>query len=223
MLMIIDVLSRVLAIAFAMTIHEFVKASLSTKYGDSLPRTHGRLTLNPFKHLEPIGFICMYAFGFGWSKPTETNSTYYSDRNRHTLLTYVVPSVVNILLMVIFAMLYRIIFISYSDYLFSISSTVTLSNINTLSVMIPQLLRFISYLASYNFALALFNAIPVKPLDGAKVLALSLSPNELVKMSAYEKILQVILILLLATGILGYLFNPVMSTILQLLMGVQIR
>lgn len=201
----IDISFKIIAIVLAMTIHEFVKASISAKYGDPTPQKKGRLTLNPIKHIEPIGFILMIALGYGWSNPTETRSNYYKDYRRHTILTYVTPSIVNILIMVIFCMIYR-----------------TVNTIPTSFKGIELILILFLYIAKYNFALALFNIIPVSPLDGAKVLSLSLSPNSLMKVNMYEKVFQIILILLLIMGFVGVIFDPIIGTTIKLLTGVRV-
>jgi hypothetical protein len=74
---------------FAITLHEYVKAWVSNKLGDPLPKARGRLTLNPLNHFEPLGFICMVLTGYGWGKPVSTAAIYYKDRKKGTMLTYI--------------------------------------------------------------------------------------------------------------------------------------
>ena len=96
-------------ILVAATVHEFTRALLSTIFGDNYPKSKGRLTLNPVKHFEPIGFLLMfYSGGFGWGKPVETSALYYKDRKKQTLLVAILPSVVNLILGLIFLVIYKI-------------------------------------------------------------------------------------------------------------------
>ena len=92
------ILFALIAIIIATTVHEFTRALTSTILGDTLPKQKGRLTLNPIKHFEPIGFILMLATGgFGWGKPVDTTSLYYKNRKRDTLLTAIMPDIANII------------------------------------------------------------------------------------------------------------------------------
>ncbi|MBR6652716.1 MAG: site-2 protease family protein, partial [Anaerotignum sp.] len=94
-------------ILVATTIHEFTRALLSTIFGDNYPKSQKRLTLNPVRHFEPIGFLLMfYSGGFGWGKPVETSALYYKNRKRDTLLVAILPSVVNLVMAVVFMGVY---------------------------------------------------------------------------------------------------------------------
>ena len=90
-------------ILVATTVHEFVRALTSTVLGDTYPKSQGQVTLNPVKHFEPIGFLMMlYSGGFGWGKPVETSALYYKNRKRDTLLVAILPTVVNLILGLVF-------------------------------------------------------------------------------------------------------------------------
>ena len=90
-------------ILVATTVHEFVRALASTVLGDNYPKSQGQVTLNPVKHFEPIGFLMMlYSGGFGWGKPVETSALYYKNRKRDTLLVAILPTVVNLILGLVF-------------------------------------------------------------------------------------------------------------------------
>ena len=180
-----DLLYVVIGAFAAITLHEYVKALVSHKLGDPLPKARGRLTLNPLSHFEPIGFICMILTGYGWGKPVPTAAIYYKDRKKGTLLTYISPSVANLTAGVVFSFLAR-----YVPY---------------------DLLLII---ANANVALAFFNIIPVYPLDGAKILALRLSPETQIKYSNYERIFQIILIIALFTGWVGMILRPLQAVFL---------
>ena len=94
-------------ILVATTVHEFVRALTSTVLGDNYPKSQGQVTLNPVKHFEPIGFLMMlYSGGFGWGKPVETSALYYKNRKRDTLLVAILPTVVNLILGLVFLFAY---------------------------------------------------------------------------------------------------------------------
>ena len=150
-------------ILVATTVHEFVRALTSTVLGDNYPKSQGQVTLNPVKHFEPIGFLMMlYSGGFGWGKPVETSALYYKNRKRDTLLVAILPTVVNLILGLVFLLAYGT-FRSKGYY------------IGTL----------LHYLAYYNVALAVYNVLPVAPMDCTKVLAVLLPANQYFKSVSY--------------------------------------
>jgi len=186
------------AILISITIHEFTKAAVSTALGDSAPKSDKRLTLNPFKHFEPIGFILFMFLGFGWGKPVRTSGVYYKNRMYGTILVYSAPIIANIIFSFIFALC---------------SGFTRLVAFNAPEVFI-FVRMFLSCLVQANLSLAIFNIIPVAPLCGNKILAAFMSPNEALKIIQYEKIFQIILIMLLFFGVVGELLNPVIESVI---------
>ena len=184
---------------FVPVIHEFVKAITSTLQGDPAPGDHGRLTLNPFKHFEPIGFMLMLIFWVGWGNPTPTTALHYKNRQRGVVITYVTPVLVSLLLGVGVAM------------------------------MMPALPRFggtigtqetyfivyaiLYYFAMFNICLALFNLIPVYPLAANRLMIQFSQPNTIAMLNHHEKHMQAGLILLLAFSMLGSIIFPAASGI----------
>ena len=182
-------LYNVIAAVVTVTVHGFVKAFVSSKLGDPLPKRDGRVTLNPIKHIEPIGFIIMVAFGFGWAKPVETASIYYQDRRRGTLITHTLPSVANLLFGII---------------LFSAVSIVNVSR---------DVGSLLTIIALFNLRNAFFNIIPIHPLDGAKVLAALRNPNQVIGMANKQMFLQIILVMAVFWGFVGRIIDSVCWTI----------
>ncbi len=181
----------------ATTVHEFTRAWVSNALGDTLPKSQGRLTLNPLKHFEPIGFLLLfYSGGFGWGKPVETNSIRYKDRKRDTLLVAILPSVANLFVAFVVAGLYAIS-----------PSTSTVFR------------TFLSYTATYSVGLAVYNILPVSPMDCTKILSVTLPSNQYFKYLQNEKMIQMIFLFLLFFGMFQGIFNVVINLILTVFSG----
>lgn len=183
---------KIPAIIIATTMHEFSRAVVSTLLGDEKPKKDGRLTPNPIKSFEPIGFIVAFATGCGWGKPVETSALYYKNRKAGIVVTAVVPSLINVLIAFLAALIYK--FSGYNPYL------------NT----------FLYYVIYHNIALAVYNIMPVSPLDGQKVLSCILKPKNYFKYLQYEKIVQVIFLIILFMGYADMVFDPIIKGIITL-------
>jgi len=185
-------------IIVATTIHEFTRAVVSSALGDNLPKSKGRLTLNPAKHFEPIGFLLLfYTGGFGWGKPVETSALYYKNRKTGTLLVAIVPSLVNLFFGIIFLALHTKLSIG--------------------NIYISMILKYLCY---FNIGLAVYNILPVAPMDCAKVLSVTLPANKYFQYLQYEKIIQMIFLLLLFFGLFGGIFNGITNLIINFLENV---
>lgn len=181
-------------VIFATTLHEFSRAVVSTVLGDKKPKNDGRLTINPAKHFEPVGFILAWITGFGWGKPVETSSIFYKNRKRDTLIAAIAPSVINILVAVVFSLIYK---------------------------FVPQniiVYTFIVNLIRYNVSLAVYNIVPFTPMDGLKVLSAVMPANTYFKYIQYEKIIQMVFLLLLFMGYTDIIFSPIITLFTALIM-----
>ena len=187
----IYILFSIPGIIIATTLHEFVRAAVSTYFGDTLPKQKGRLTLNPIKHFEPIGFILMLSTGFGWGKPVDTSSLYYKNRKRDTLLTAILPTIANL----IFAILISIIVFLLMNYAQN------------------YILNILTLIVYYNISIAVYNIVPVSPMDGLKVLSNIMPSNQYFKLMQYEKIIQILFLLLLFMGLGDFIFSPIINFI----------
>lgn len=197
--------ATVLAAVFAMVVHEAVKAQMSARMGDPTPRNDGRLTLNPAKHVEPIGLLCMVALGFGWSQPTATKSTCYKDREKGTIVVQTSPILVNFILGIIFAFALQ----AFRTYVAYTAAGVPMSA----NPMFPYVNHALAEMARLNVNLALINMVPVYPMCGWKIMLALLNPVTRAKCLGYEKIFQTFFALLLLSGMLGILLNPISRAI----------
>ncbi|CUU37026.1 Zn-dependent protease (includes SpoIVFB) [Armatimonadetes bacterium DC] len=156
---IIDVVLWLMAVLLSLTVHEFAHAKYADWAGDPTPRRQGRVTLNPIAHLDPLGtlliiMVALSGFGFGWGKPVEVNPGYFRNPRRDWVLCAFVGPLSNILLAVLFALILRLAPIPDPESLFN--------NI---------FLLFALYMVITNVGLAVFNMLPIHPLDGSKVLS----------------------------------------------------
>ncbi len=185
-----------LALVISITIHEFAHAWMADRLGDPTPRIQDRVTLNPLAHLDPIGTIALLVFGFGWGRPVEFDPYNLKDQRRDTLLIAGAGPASNILLAVFLALV---------------------------AGFLPLPVGLIQIIISVNIILAIFNLVPIHPLDGGKILS-GLLPRDLAY--EYDAALQqygVWILLLLVFPIAGgtsavsYLIGPVISVIESLI------
>ena len=192
-----------------LTLHEMVKARCSDWLGDPTPKKSGLMSGNPFKYLEPIGFAMAVIFGFGWGRPTQTSPLYYKDRQKGILITYLTPSLVNLFVGLAAAL---IIGVLNSN---SAVIEVLLHANQIVNVAVSWLFSFMHTFARVSVGTALFNMIPVPPLDAAKLLQSVLSPNAAVKITQNEKIMQLVLIMLILMGVISGVINPIVHMLVS--------
>ncbi|MBF7082046.1 site-2 protease family protein [Desulfallas sp. Bu1-1] len=186
------------AILVGLTFHEFAHGWVADRLGDRTARYQGRLTLNPLAHIDPVGFLMLVLFRFGWAKPVPVNPyNLRGDPARGMLMIALAGPAANLLVALVTALL--------------LGTGVT--------HLIPYGYYFLLLALQINVVLAVFNLIPVPPLDGSKILA-GLLPRQshfLYQMETYGTI---ILLLLLFTGILGKILWPVVNFIVNILLAI---
>lgn len=149
-------ISRIITLLIAFTFHEFAHAAVATGLGDSTPKIHGRLTLNPMAHLDVMGTITLLIAGFGWAKPVPVNP--YAVRRKTgagMMLVSLAGPATNLLLGVLAAIPLRFGWVPLRA---------------TTSLWLPSAGDFLLEFLFINLALFLFNLIPLAPLDGEKVI-----------------------------------------------------
>ncbi len=185
-----ELLMTALCVFFSLSVHEFAHGYAAYKMGDSTAKYMGRLNLNPSSHLDPIGALCLFFFGFGWAKPVPINPNNF--RRGRLKSGMVITSLAGPLanLIVAFVSLLFLYILSAFD-------------INAEGVML-QLIRVVStllyILVSMNISLAVFNLIPIPPLDGSKILNALLPGRIYFRIMQYERYGFLILIILINTS-----------------------
>lgn len=182
---IIVILSRCFVVFCCLPIHELAHGIVANKLGDNTAKNQGRLTLNPFAHLNPIGAIMIFVFGIGYANPVPINPNRFKNPKRDMALTAFAGPVSNILMA----------FISVFVY----TGVNTLLPYNTVTYAIGY---FFYFAAMVNVTLAVFNLLPIPPLDGAKVLGAVLPEDKYFKYMQYERYIMLGLFALLFLGVL---------------------
>ena len=183
----------------ALSLHESAHGYVAYKCGDNTAYNLGRLTLNPLKHLDPIGFICLLVFGNGWANPVPINTRHFKDPKRGMALSALAGPVANLLLGILCAILAGVLWgcYNYTIYFTTIPEYWTL--------VIGLLEQALYFSAMINFVYMTFNMIPVPPFDGSRVLLAFLPPNTYFKIIRYERqIMFGVLIGLLVLSRLGF-------------------
>ncbi|MEF9962642.1 MAG: site-2 protease family protein [Erysipelotrichaceae bacterium] len=175
------------AVLIALTLHELAHGFVSYKLGDPTPKQEGRLSLNPFAHLDPFGTLCLIVFGFGWAKPVMVNPNYYKNPKVGMVLTAIAGPLTNFLIAFV-CLLLDVLMIRFN-----------LAYSNNFSFYIYNLLLVTSQI---SIGLGVFNLIPIPPLDGSKVLFALLPEQLYFKFMQYERYISVALIFVLYLGVL---------------------
>ena len=178
-----------LSALIALTVHEYSHGYAAYRMGDPTAKSLGRLTLNPLKHLDPIGALCMIFFRFGWAKPVPINPRYFKNPKKGFAIVALSGPVANLVLSFFSAGLYLLFL--------ALLTGVAFESMLWLNIAKNWLL-FLYVFHSLNLGLAIFNLIPIPPLDGSRLLSLVLPPKKYFGLMRYERYIYFIL--------LGWLF-----------------
>ena len=178
-----DAALRVAAVFLCQTVHETCLGLAALALGDPTAKSMHRLSLNPLHHIDWLGLALMFTVGVGWAKPVPVNPNYFKKPKEGMAVTALAGPVSNVLLALVFLFLYGLLYRA----LYSV-----------------QFLLDMIWLTAYiSLALAIFNIIPVSPLDGSKVLFALLPDAAYAKLMRYERYGMILLLVLVATGVLG--------------------
>lgn len=179
-----------IAITVALVLHEWAHSYAAVKMGDNTPKLAGRLSLNPARHFDPLGFLCLVLVGFGWAKPVPINPNNFRNIRKGEILVSLSGIITNLIMFVIFTFLYVVCLVFLDP-----------------GVLILKFLIYLcEFLATINFGFAVFNILPIYPLDGFNFVAAFCKYDNkfVVFMHKYGNIL---LLILLLSGAFYFLIN----------------
>ncbi|WP_303857576.1 site-2 protease family protein [Aminicella lysinilytica] len=190
-------------IVIGLSFHEFAHGAVSYACGDPTPKLQGRLTINPVKHMDIIGFVCLLFAGFGWGIPVQIDPRYYKHKRLDQMLVAFAGVAMNFIIAILFSFILHIIVHTNSAFFVSTAGSV--------------IIQMLQYVVMINVVLMIFNLIPVPPLDGFGIITQIFN---LEKYSWYWKVYDkgyLILLVLVLFNITSYILNPGISFIENLL------
>ncbi len=209
-----ELLITVFCVFLSLSFHEFSHGYAAYKLGDDTAKNMGRLNMSPLSHIDPIGAVCLFLFGFGWAQPVPINPNNFAvgKRKRGMVITALAGPLGNLIMAFVCLLFMRVISRLYGGASGMFASFVTVVYI------------LLSVLESMNIALAVFNLIPIPPLDGSKILNAVLPQKYYFKLMEYEQYGFILLIILInlpifdnllyfLTGSIEKLFNLMIGLI----------
>lgn len=188
------------ALVIAITIHEFAHAYAADRLGDPTPRSQGRLTLNPLSHLDPLGTIALLIFHFGWGKPVEFDPYNLRSPRKDSAIISLAGPASNLILAILLSLILRLFVLPFG------------------------LIAIVQTIITVNVILAIFNLVPVYPLDGEKILTGILPQNLAYEYAQVMRSYGTIILILMIFPIFGgsspiaSLITPVISIVTSLLL-----
>jgi len=206
-------ISRIIILVIAFTVHEFAHAWTANAFGDETPRQSGRLTLNPLSHLDVMGSLMLLVAGFGWARPVPVNPYALQRRSAAALMLVSLAGPLSNFLMAILA---------------AIPLRLGLASLTPSPIpLLPSFGQFLFQFIIINLALMLFNLIPIPPLDGDKVAEYFFPPSWARVMDTIRPYGPLILLAVIFLGpafgvdILGWIMGPPLRALFSLLTGVR--
>lgn len=195
-------------VLISLTVHEFAHAWAALRMGDPTAKMLGRLTLNPLKHLDPLGTIMLFFLGlFGWAKPVPVNPRNFRDYKRGEIVVSVAGPASNLIMAILCAIILKVMDMTAQ----------------TFGVALPWLFEPLFMMAHVgviiNVSMAVFNILPIPPLDGSHILAALLPSRSAQSFSRIQPYGFLILLLFIATGAFRTLFSPVIYLLADILIG----
>lgn len=197
------------AVIIAIAFHEYAHAWMADRLGDETPRMQGRLTLNPLKHLDPVGSILLLFAGFGWGKPVQINSRNFNrnvSMSKGEALVSLAGPVMNFILAIIFAIILGVV------YMFAPSSFLTTTIGGVVYILLQECVLI-------NIGLGVFNLLPLPPLDGSKIFINLFPYNARRWIMEHEQIFYYAFLIIWITGLAGLIISPIINLLYNGLMN----
>jgi Zn-dependent protease len=181
---------RIPVLLFAITAHEYAHGKAAFSLGDPTAKAMGRLTHNPFKHIDPLGAICLFLFNFGWARPVPVNPRYFKNPRSDIVLMSISGPLANFAAAFLAGLFIRYLFLPWEVYQ-----------------------KLLIYMLLMNLGLGIFNLFPIPPLDGAHVLETLLpsrAAEQFRKAARYGPMLLLMIVILdnfTQTGVLSFLIT----------------
>lgn len=188
---------RIIALFIALIGHEVAHGYVAYRLGDPTAKSEGRLSLNPLKHIDPIGLVAMVVLKFGWAKAVPINPGYFKNVKRDTILVSLAGVTFNFLAAIIFGFFYARTLIYHQEGFFS------------------DLLATILW---YNVMLGVFNLVPLPPLDGSKVIISLLPLKFQYYIYKYERYLYFLLVIAVFSGFVDKVVGPIILWVLNMIL-----
>lgn len=207
---------------FAFSVHESAHGYAALRLGDPTARNFGRITLNPVKHIDPIGFICMMIAHVGWAKPVPINTRNFKKPKRDMAISGAAGPLSNLILALINFIILRITLIFMERnfineaYSYLVASAAKQPYTGSIGFTVASLCVLLLYLGvSLNLSLAIFNMLPFPPFDGSRIFYAFLPDKIYFGIMKYERIIMIVLLILFAFGFLsgplGWLLNAIVD------------
>ena len=210
---IFSLLLSIPAVLLAITVHEYGHALAAYKLGDDTPLRQGRLSLNPFDHIDPLGLAMLFFVHIGWGKPVQVDPRNYnrniSVEKADAIVSFAGP-LMNFITAIIFALIYCAIW-KFAGVAF-ISS-----NIGYI------ILSIVGSIVTMDIGLGVFNLIPLPPLDGSKIFLPILPHSAKSCFIENERIFYIVFIVIWITGIAGNLISPIISKMTEWILGLAMK
>ncbi len=209
--LIIQLLLAIPVILFSLSFHEVAHGYIANIMGDPTAKNLGRLTLNPVKHLDPIGTLLMLTVGYGWAKPVPINTRYFKDPRKGMAITALAGPMSNLIIAIASVFVYSLMIA-----LLKVPAIASTLLANTTAFQVYQILYSLFSLSAYlNISLAVFNLIPLPPFDGSRIFYYFLPPKWYFAVMKYERYIMIGFLVLLYLDIvdlpIGFITNLIIN------------